>query len=234
MGRLKDLLYSPYQGQRYKGVTVPELDWVTAGLTGDFITARTTPSLITPVPTVEKVAVDNGYYAQLMQRQMGAIDITDQWTWDPDTLSTGPVTILSKVVPDGLAWHIDNMYFFASALGGPLGTVLLGPAVFNLVLLMKVATSSSQLNYENSARLFPALPKSSFPFLNDRIGPREGKFGITLYGGEYIRATVEQAVAGVLPAAAVSTIGFRIMGIEAAKNDMQDYLELKRWDGTVT
>jgi hypothetical protein len=174
-----------------------------------------------------------------MPRDLSIIDYTEEISV-PDvaaSFQTGPVTVLKRVVPSGLGWHIDNFYFFARAMGGWYdpdggGGVIVGPEALQAYFLFQVFTSSSQLNYEAYPETQPVVvQKTTMPFLNDRIGPREAKFGITLFEGERIQATVRvRGLPNFQPSPALLAIGFRIMGIEAPKADVEDYLRLKKWD----
>lgn len=230
-GRLKRLAYKPFDKQRYQGLTVP--DYIIEEELAAAAVRRPKPAgsgkeYKVSGPTLAKnVNIDNGYFSPLMPRYQTAIDHTDDWLYDADDVAAGQITIMSRRVPDGLAWHIDNLYFFATALGGPFGVYLLDSGDLINYFTLRVFTSSSQLSYTAWERLAP-LPITSFPFLNDRIGPREAKFGLTLYEGEIIRATIDSRQAGI-PIPALRSIGFRFMGIEGPKNDLQDYLELKQW-----
>jgi hypothetical protein len=229
-GRLKRLAYKPFDKQRYRGLTVPAYI-IEAELESSVIRKKTTGESKPYINLEEKaktVNVNNGFYSPLAPRYQTFIDYSDDWVYDHDVIQSGEVSILSKTVPNGLAWYVDNMYFFASAIGGPMGFMLLDSIALAPYITLQVFTSSSQLTYTSFERIGPQLPITSFPFLNDRIGSREAKFGITLYEGESIRAVINPRQAAV-PIPAVVTIGFRFMGIQAAKNDIEDYLEAKRW-----
>lgn len=245
MGRLKNWAYRPFERQRNKGLTVP--DYFVSALLGDTLTSPSAPTkkltkagggqVYTTAP-VRRVAIDNGYWADLMTRDQAAIDYTDVWLWDWDVLLTGPATIIQRRVPTGLAWHIDNMYFFVNAIGGigGLGTILLPPTAVADWLILRVFVSSSQLKYAAWENLLndQADPKVSFPFLNDRIGPRQAKFGVTLYEGEVIRAYIQtrqqpNPLPPEPPPYPIRNVGFRFMGIEGPKAELDDYLRWKRW-----
>jgi hypothetical protein len=244
MGRLKDWAYRPFHRQRGLGLAVP--DYYISSLVDDTFTIPTSVPLNSggskpyiPAP-VQRVAIDNGYWSQLMPRDQVALDVTDVWQWDWDTILTGPVTILQRKVPNGLAWHLDNMYFFANAIGGVggIGNILLPPAALSYWIILRVFVSSSQLKYESWENILVNMadPKVSFPFLNDRIGPREANFGVTLYEGEFIRAYLQtRRLPAPLPPEPppypLRSIGFRFMGIEGSKAMVDDYLRRKRWDG---
>jgi hypothetical protein len=247
MGRLQDMMLRPFERARYRGTIVP--DYVSATLLDEVMRSPGGPppkagggrAYVSNAPRdVKKVAIDNGFWAQLMPRDQSVIDVTDEWPYDPDTLDTGPATIITRRVPRGQAWHIDNMYFFARALGGVGGTILLGPADLAEYFLFRVFVSSSQLSYDSWEHIVGGPgdgtnPKASFPFLNDRIGSREAKFGVTLFEGEVIRALVQERtnIAGFPPNPfALVSVGFRYMGVMAAKATIEDYLRLKKWEGT--
>lgn len=242
MGRLKDWAFKPFDKSRYKGVTVPDYVEDLSGFGPPAVTVSRPGNALQKqkysTGAAQKVVIDNGFWAGLMPRSQPAIDYTDIWEWDWDTLISGPVTVVERRVPYGLAWHIDNMYFFVNAIGGVggIGTIMLPPAAVADWLIIRVFVSSSQLKYEAWEGLLNqfADPKVSFPFLNDRIGPREAKFGVTLYEGETIRATVQtrlqpNPLPPEPPPYAIRGVGFRFMGIEAPKLEMDDYLQRKKW-----
>lgn len=252
MGRLKDWVYRPFARQRFKGVTVP--DYVAAAYLGDSfdvpapVIESPKTSIHSPLPLIKpagggrpyvsnqtkKVNIDNGFWADLMPRDQSAIDFTDAVVFDYNTLLNGPVTVMKRRVPRGRAWHVDNMYFFALALGGITGTFPLGPTDLWDFLALRLFINSSQLEYESWRDYFRVLqlpvPLASFPMLNDRVGNREAKFGVTLYEGESIRATIELRQTVFPPVVPIQTVHFRFMGLEASKANMDDYLRRKKWD----
>jgi hypothetical protein len=122
------------------------------------------------------------------------------------------------------------------ALGGiGAGTYLVNPVALFNSLVFTVFVNSSQLAYTAYPTSgFGANTVTSFPFLNDRIGPREAKFGVTLFGGELIRAEARARIDAFgntnVPTEAITTLGFRFMGISGSRAMMEDYLRLKRWD----
>jgi hypothetical protein len=245
MGRLWDIATRPFNRERYKGTVIP--DYVTQVLLGDALSLRPTPSPSAPqvqlttsprlTQTTRKVAVDNGFWSPLMPADQVAIDYTEEVPYSWALLATrGLVTVFQRRVPYGMAWYVDNFYFFARSLGGVGNPVLLPPAALMGSILMRVFTSKSQLSYGTiSSDTVGLIPQeASVPFLNDRIGPREAKFGITLFGGDVIRAYIQTAsrpnVVPVPPPFPITTIGFRMMGLQGAKNDIEDYLRWKKWD----
>lgn len=246
-GRLQNLLFRPFERARFRGVKVP--DYVTTALLDSELKLPPGPPPkagggrayeVHKPSKVQPVAIDNGFWAQLMPRDQSVIDFTDEWPFDQDVISTGPATIISRRVPAGQAWYIDNLYFFSRALGGVGNTLLLDPAALSQYYQFRVFTSSSQLRYEAWENIYGnplgTNPKTSFPFLNDRIGPREAKFGVTLFEGERIQATVlARSNVVVFPPNpyALISIGFRFMGLSASKAAIDDYLRRKKWEGTV-
>jgi len=239
MSRLWDIASRPFNQLRYRGDVIP--DYVVAARIGDVLATTPKPiavaAHVSPIDTTpaKKVVVDNGYFAQLMLRDQTVIDYTDEQNFDwPVLAAGGTIQILSRTVPEGRAWHIDNLYFFARALGGVGGSILLGPDALIENVVLTVFVSSSQLGYEAyNSEYWGVNALTSFPFLNDRIGPREAKFGITLFGGEVIRAKVRARIGNGggtnPPTYAVMKIGFRCMGVQGSRAEMEDYLSLKRW-----
>jgi hypothetical protein len=228
MGRLRDKLRNPFERRRQKGELIA--DHVAPCLEPMPLTREVRPRYTQPTLPPKPVHIDNGYWSQLMSRRHSAIDYSEVKAVDYDLLATGPILITSRRVPSGQAWYIDNLYFFARALGG-FGTVLLPPEALMDYFVFTVSTPSSQMEYQSWRNLIQVNvdPVTSFPFLNDRIGPREAKFGITLYEGEYIQALYQlrvKSLADVIPYA-LKDIGFRFMGIQAAKEEIEAYLEEK-------
>lgn len=238
MSRLWEIASRPFDQFRYRGDAIP--DYVISTYIGDVLTTTPKPIALNPQPVEAPspkvtVNIDNGYWAGLMPRDQTVIDFTDEQFFDWATLAAGGTQILiDKTVPQGRAWHIDNMYFFAKALGGA-GEFLLGPEDLSSSLIFTVFTSSSQLGYEAYATTGLGVNTiTSFPFLNDRIGPREAKFGVTLFAGEVIRAQVRARIAAggfvIPPTYAVTRLGFRFMGVQGSRAAVEDYLRLKAWD----
>jgi hypothetical protein len=230
MGRIKDLAYRPFERQRYKGYTTPE--YVESGRwfpdENPVIGPAKAPAPPPPPPVA--MNINNGFYAPLAPRDKVFVDFTDEWDFNLATLQLGIVTIAEHTVPDGMAWYIDNLYFFARAVGGLAGNVLLGPSALYTTIALRCFVSSSQLKYA----AFPATAAdgiiTTFPFLNDRVGSREAEFGITLFEGETIRAVAELRDVAVPPPAPIVSIGFRFMGFERSKDEIEGALRLKRWN----
>lgn len=230
MGLIKDWAYKPFHRQRYKGYTIP--DYLTAGiaLVDGAPAISIVPKLISvPITPPTHTLLDNGFYAPLAPRDKVFIDFTDEWDFVLATLQSGVVTILERTVPDGMAWYIDNLYFFCRAVGGLAGNVLLGPSALYTTMALRCFVSSSQLKYS----AFPANAAdnltTTFPFLNDRVGAREAKFGIVLMEGETIRAVAELRDPLIPPPQPVVSLGFRFMGFERSKLEIDDALRRVPW-----
>jgi hypothetical protein len=234
VSRVKDWFFKPFD--RHRDTSYLRVDPVIASHLGTAPRLATTPEhrrrkqLYADGGRVRKVDINNGYWGGLMPRDVSVIDKTFEIAFDWANLLTGPLTVLRERVPSGRAWHIDNFYFYARVVAGINNNILLGPAALIDLLGFKVYTSSSQLSYDTWGDNVPiGFPRATFPFLNDRIGPREAKFGVTLFEGEIIRASTQLKQATV-PVPAIEAIGFRFGGVEGSKATIEDMLSLKEWE----
>lgn len=214
-------------------------------LSQDYAENRTIPRHYLPPKKksgVIRSVIENLYYGPLAQRDQTFIDYSDVlpfvYTDFFQGALLGSVQIMTRTVPPGQAWYIDDLYFWATALGGITNNVMLGPTALIPYFIFTVDFSGNgQVKYDELGNLlgpYPTEPRGIFPFLNDRVGSRQAKFGITLFETETITANVRlRPGAGPPPPpppAAISYLGFRFMGIETPKAYVEEMLRRRRWD----
>lgn len=176
------------------------------------------------------VRVAKGFYSGLPPRNVSYVDMTEEVVYDYATAMTGDVAVLRRTVPEGQIWLIDSFYFYGKR-DFPFRRLIPDAGLSDeFVFTMKVS-GSQPITYEYVIPEYvPGMPleRTKFPFLNNRLGPQEGHFGVWLLEGETISASYRHNavfMAAGPPAIPVTTIGFRVQGVQFSKVDVEEILQ---------
>lgn len=174
--------------------------------------------------------ITQGFWAEAPAFRIQYLDLTQQVAFNFQQALTGPVAILTATVPPGRIWLIDDFYFFAKR-PDPFPR-LIPPGEMEDQLLLEVRfEGSNNIEYSftfvdptNVARAFPTMP-----FVNDRLGAREQRFGLWLVEGETVRATYRMPPGAVVPPATpIQDLGFRMMATQTERAYAESVMEEQR------
>jgi len=130
--------------------------------------------------------------------------------------------ILTQTIPDNRTLIIDNVLFFAKeAFGtGLIPTGVIEGAVqcfFEVGEVVPVEIRSQRVQAG-----LPAENRAYFPFMNDRVGPRESTFSLYAKSGRELTAYYINRVVSPVP---IRTIGVRVEGYLVDSNVIEEILE---------
>ncbi|MHC4119756.1 MAG: hypothetical protein ACYSWO_19840 [Planctomycetota bacterium] len=133
--------------------------------------------------------------------------------------------IFEKQIPDDRTFVIDDVYFYATPLVGtgliPEGTIEGAVETYfevGNVVPVEIGSERTQTAVVPERRAY-------FPFLNDRVGPREVTFSVYAKRGSVITAYYINRFAPPVP---IRTIGIRLEGWLIDSNAIEEILEQQR------